>query len=227
MITILIVDDHAIVRQGLKQILADTSDMSVGGEASTAQAALDAIQSATWDVIVLDLSLPDRSGIEVLQHIRHLPDRPPVLVLTMHTEEQYGTRLLHMGADGYLTKQAAPQELVTAIRQLAQGHKYVSPTLSEYLVAMQMPDAARPRHTVLSDREFQVLCLLAAGKTITKVAAELSIGITTVSTHRANILRKMHMRSVADLIQYAIWHRLVPWCPEAPTPSYSPSHFPE
>lgn len=214
MLNILIVDDHAIVRQGLRQILADTPDMVVGDEASSGQEALDKIQTRQWDVVVLDLSLPDRSGIELLQAIRNQPAAPPVLVLTVHAEEQYAPRLLRMGASGYLTKKSAPQELVTALRWVAHRKKYISPSLAAYLAAEVGTAAEQPRHATLSDREFQVLCLLATGKAIADIAKELAVSSTTVSTHRARILEKMRLKSTADLIQYAIWHRLVSWNPE-------------
>jgi two-component system invasion response regulator UvrY len=218
MLNILVVDDHAIVRQGLRQILADTSDMVVGDEASSGLEALAKIQTGTWDVVVLDLSLPDRSGIEILQAIRSQPAAPPVLVLTVHAEEQYAPRLLRMGASGYVTKKSAPQELVTALRWAAQGKKYISPSLAAHLAAEIGTTAAQPRHATLSDREFQVLCLLASGKAIAEIAQELCVSSTTVSTHRARILEKMRLKSTAELIQYAIWHQLVPWNPEVTIP---------
>jgi two-component system invasion response regulator UvrY len=142
-----------------------------------------------------------------------------VLILSTHDEEQYGTRLLRMGAAGYLTKKGAPQELVTALRRIVQGRRYISPTLAESLVMDTESAASTPRHTTLSDREFQVLCLLAAGKATTEIAKELSVSSTTVSTHRARILEKMRLKSTAELVQYAIWHRLVPWSPEVTTSS--------
>lgn len=215
MINVFIVDDHTLMREGLKQILADEPNLQVCGEASTGQEALDRIRSGRCDVVVLDLSLPDCSGIEVLQDIRRLPTPPPVLVLTMHDKRQYGPRLLHMGAAAFLTKKAAPQALVTAIRRIAQGSRYITPKLAELLLDRHEAPANRPRHESLSDREFEVLCLIASGHTVAEIAATLSITPQTVSTHRAHILDKMGMRSTADLIQYAIWHRLVPWSPDA------------
>ena len=215
MINILIVDDHTLMRQGLKQIFADEPDLRVGGEASSGQEALDLLQSGAWDVIVLDLSLPDQNGIEVLQHIRRLPAPPPVLVLTMHDERQFGPRLLRLGAAGFLTKEVAGQELVSAIRQVVRGHRYISPTLAEQLIAQPVAVADRPRHESLSDREFEVLCLIASGHPVAEIATALGVTSPTISTHRMHILTKMGMQSTADLIQYAIWHRLVPWSPEA------------
>ena len=215
MITILIVDDHAIIREGLKQIVASTADMTVGGEASCGEEALTLLQTQRWDVVVLDLSLQDRDGIDILRHITTLPTAPPVLVLTMHDERQYGPRLLRMGAAGYLMKDAIPQEFVAALRRIAQGRKYVSPSLAEYLVEDTVTPADQPRHTLLSDREFQIMCLLASGVAISEIATRLSISAPTVSTHRARILDKMGMKNNADLVQYAIWHHLIPWAPDA------------
>jgi DNA-binding NarL/FixJ family response regulator len=218
MITILIVDDHAIVREGLQRIVADTADMTVGGEASSGAEALAILQTSRWDVVVLDLSLPDRDGLTLLQHIIALPHAPPVLVLTIHDERHYGPRLLRMGAAGYIMKDASPHELVTALRRIAHGRKYVSPTLAEYLVDETATPADQPRHTLLSEREFQILCLLASGLPISAIADRLVISAPTVSTHRARILAKMGLRTNADLIQYAIWHHLVPWTPDAIRP---------
>ncbi len=218
MLHVLIVDDHAIVRAGLKGVLADVPDMTVSGEAGGAQEALDKVRDGRWDVIVLDLSLPGRSGIEVLQILRSQPMSPPVLMLSVHDEEQYAPRLLRLGAAGYLNKRSAPQELVTAIRRVAQGGKYISPALAEYLAFGAGPESAQPRHAVLSPREFQVLCLIAAGKTTSEMAADLSISGTTVSTHRAHILEKMGLKSTADVVQYALAHRLVAPALDLPTP---------
>lgn len=218
MTDVLLVDDHTLMREGLKQILADEPDMRICGEASTGQQALDHIRSDACDVVVLDLSLPDQSGIEVLQRIKRLPAPPPVLILTMHDKRQYAPRLLRMGAAGFLTKKAAPQTMITAIRQVAQGGRYVSLKLAEQFIAQLETPADRPRHESLSDREFQVLCLTASGFTVAEIATALSVTSQTISTHRAHILAKMGMRSTADLVQYAVWHRLIPWSPEASMP---------
>lgn len=215
MIDVLLVDDHTLMREGLKQILMDEPDLGICGEASTGQEALDHVQTGKWDVVLLDLSLPDQSGIEVLQRIRCLPDPPPVLILTMHDEKQYGPRLLRLGAAGFLTKKSAVQEMITAIRQVAQGGLYISPKLAESVMAQQGLPVSRPPHESLSDREFQVMCMIALGHTVAEIAAALSVTSQTISTHRAHILSKMHMQSTADLVQYAVWHRLVPWSPEA------------
>lgn len=210
MIRILIADDHAIVREGLKQILADSPDMVVAGEAGSGQDLLQKIGTARWDVIVLDLSLPDRSGLDLLKQVNSLYPELPVLVLTIHAEEQYAVRALRAGASGFLTKDSAPDQLVTALQKVIQGGKYLSPALAEKLAIDLATSSDQPPHHLLSDREFQVLCLMASGKTPTEIAGELCLSVKTVSTHRTRILRKMGMRSNADLIRYALVNRLVP-----------------
>lgn len=214
MTNVLIVDDHAIVREGLKQILADTPDMVVAGEASTGREALDHLQTGEWDVVVLDISLPDRSGLDILKQIIQRPNGPPVLILTMHAEGPYAVRILRMGAAGYLTKESAPEQLVGAIRKVAQGGRYVSPSLAEQLAFDVSSTHQSPLHETLSDREFEVLCMLVSGKTLTQIAADLCVSIKTISTHRARILDKMHMKSNVELVRYAIRHRLVPALPD-------------
>jgi DNA-binding NarL/FixJ family response regulator len=214
MIDVLIVDDHAIVREGLKQILADTPDMVVAGEAGTGREALAMVPSRQWDVVVLDISLPDRSGLDVLKQIISQSDGPPVLVLTMHAEGPYAVRILRMGAAGYLNKESAPEQLVAAIRKVAQGGRYVSPSLAEQL-AFEVSAPQRPPHETLSDREFEVLCMLVSGKTITEIAAELFVSVKTISTHRARILGKMRLKSNMELARYAIQHRLIASIPDA------------
>lgn len=214
MIKILIVDDHAVVREGLKRILTESPDMEVVGEAHGGQEAIDKIRAEQWDVVVLDLCLPDRSGIEVLRWIKDQKVSPPVLVLTIQAEELYAQRLLQMGASGYLTKESAPTELVTALRRVAQGGKYIGLSLAERLVLEAQAPLDRPRHESLSDREFQVLSLVVLGKTVTEIAEALSISVKTASTHRVRMLEKMHLKNSVQLVQYAIWHRLVPWSQE-------------
>lgn len=218
MINILIVDDHAIVREGLKHILADVPDMVVAGEASSGQDAIDRIRAEKWNAVVLDLCLPDRSGIEVLRSIKSLPSCPPVLVLTIQAEELYAPRLLQMGACGYLSKESAPTELVTALRRVAQGGKYIGLSLAERLVFEAQAPPDRPRHESLSNREFQVLSLLVLGKTVTEIAKELSISVKTVSSHRVRILEKMRLKNNAQLVQYALLHGLVPRSPDTIKP---------
>ena len=209
MIKVLIVDDHAIVREGLKQVLADAPDLEVTGEASSGEEALEKVRAGHWDVVVLDISLPGINGLVVLQQIkRQYPDLP-VLVLSMYGEEQYAVRTLKAGAAGYLTKETAPHELVTAIRKVGSGGKYMSPSLMEKMVSALATDLKRPKHETLSDREFQVLCMIAAGKTLTGIGEDLGLSVKTVSTHRARMLKKMRLKSNAELIHYAIRYGLV------------------
>jgi two-component system invasion response regulator UvrY len=215
---ILIVDDHPIVREGLKRILANEPDMAVEGEANAMREAVAQLQARQWDVVVLEVALPDQSGLEILSYITHQPAAPPVLVFTVYAEEPYALRLLRMGAAGYLTKQAGPQELITALRRVANGQRYISPALAELLTAESDRHPAQSRHATLSNREFEVLCLIASGKTVSEIAAVLSVSVATVSTHRRRLLEKMRLMSNTDLIQYALWHRLVPWRPEAIMP---------
>jgi len=206
---ILIVDDHAVVRQGLKQILLD-SDIPVAiGEASSGQEALSMVRSGHWDVVVLDISLPDRSGLDVLKQVKSYYPKLPVLVLTMHAEEQYAVRVLRAGAAGYLTKDSAPEEMAAAVTKVAAGGRYVSSSLAEKLVFDMGGIRERP-HEALSDREFQVFCMLASGERIKDIAEKLCLSVKTVSSHRARILTKMRMKNNAQLVQYALEHKLVP-----------------
>jgi DNA-binding NarL/FixJ family response regulator len=214
MIRILVADDHAVVREGLKQILGDNPEMVLAGEARSGEEALDKVREGQWDVVVLDISLPDRSGLDVLKQIRSERPDLPILVLTMHAEEQYAVRVLRAGAAGYLTKESAPEQLVAAIKKVARGGKYVSPALAEDLAFHLLSHPQKPLHETLSDREFQVLCMIASGKKSKEIADELCLSIKTVSTHRARILQKMRMKSNAELIHYSIRNRLVPGMPE-------------
>ena len=209
MIRILVADDHAIVRQGLKQIVADESDMEVVGEAQTAQEALDLAQQREWDVIVLNISMPGRGGFEALKALKQTHSKRPVLVLSMYPEDQFAVRAFRAGAAGYMTKESAPEELVQAIRKVVRGGKYVSPSLAEKLAAELGDDTERPPHEALSEREYHVLCLLASGKTVTQIAAEMSLSAKTISTYRARLLEKMRMKTNAQVTRYAIEHRLV------------------
>ncbi|MBI4850536.1 MAG: response regulator transcription factor [Acidobacteria bacterium] len=209
MIKILVVDDHSIVREGLKQILADNTEMIVAGEASTAQEALQKVRAGNFDMVIMDISLPDRNGLEVLEQIKSFLPKLPILILSMHAEEQYATRAFKAGASGYLTKESASEQLILAIQKVAQGGKYVSPSLAEKLVFELVKDSQKPLHEVLSDRELQVLCLFASGKTLTEVSQILCLSVKTISTHRARILEKMGMRNNAELIRYAIQNKLV------------------
>ncbi len=208
-IRVLIADDHAIVREGLKQILADTRDITVAGEAENG---LDAIRLARLDkgdVLLLDISLPDRNGIEVLKLLRRELPGLPILMLTMHREDQYAIRSLKAGAAGYLNKQSAPAELVDAIRTVADGRKYVSASVAQELANQVSEDREAAPHEILSDREYQTLTMIASGKTVSDIARELALSVKTVSMYRARLLQKMKLRHNAELTHYAIKNRLV------------------
>jgi DNA-binding NarL/FixJ family response regulator len=208
-VKVLIVDDHPIVRRGLKQILADEYKTLEVGEAQCAQEALRLVRELEWGIIVLDISLPDLNGIEVLKEVRRLCPKLPVLILTSYPEEQYAIRMLKAGARGYLTKESAPQHLIAAIRKVMRGGCYVSPSLAEVLALSLTGESGRPPHEQLSDREYQVLCLIASGKTVSEIAAELALSVKTISTYRARVLEKTRMKSNAELTHYAISNKLV------------------
>ena len=209
MIQILIVDDHAILRRGLKEILErEFRDVSIGG-AGTAEQALTQLDSEKWDLVILDITMPGRSGVDVLRHFKALRPKLPVLVLSMHPEDQYGKRVLKAGASGYMNKESAPEELIKAVRKLLSGGRYVSPTLAETLAVDLGRDDGTPAHERLSDREFEVLRKMASGKTVGQIAQELHLSVPTVSTYRARILEKMGMSTNAELIRYALSHHLV------------------
>jgi DNA-binding NarL/FixJ family response regulator len=208
MIRILIADDHPIVREGVRRVLSDEADMVVEGEAETSQDALALVQSREFDVVLLDLAMPGRGGIDVLQEIRRVRPRLPVLILSVSPEEQFALRALRAGASGYVTKLTAPSELVIAIRKVVGGGRYVSSQLAERLADVAFSRTPRPAHETLSNREYQVLQLLAAGKTITRVAQELSLSVKTISTHRTRLLQKLQLSTTAELIRYALEHSL-------------------
>ena len=203
-IHVLIADDHAIVRQGLRQILSETEDLVVAGEADDGVDAMHLARQGEWDVVLLDISMPNRNGIDTLKMLKKEFPRLPVLILSMHEEDLYAVRALKAGASGYLTKKSAPELLVTAIRQVASGHKYVSPTLAVKLADFIAEDSDRPPHETLSDREYQVLCLIAAGRTLTQIAEELNINVKTVSEYRKRVLDKMRLENNAELIHYGL-----------------------
>ncbi|MBI5657626.1 MAG: response regulator transcription factor [Geobacter sp.] len=208
---ILIVDDHAIVRRGLAQILLDAFDgLSRHEEAKDGQEAYAKVVDHDFDLVLMDISLPGRNGLEVLKQLKQIKPQLPVLMLSMHPEEQYAVRALKAGAAGYLTKGSAPDELVAAVRRVLQGGKYVSPTLSELLVSeLANGMQCKERHESLSDREFQVGCRIASGKTITEIATDLVLSAKTVSTYRTRILEKMQMKSNAEITTYFIRNGLV------------------
>jgi two-component system invasion response regulator UvrY len=195
-IRVLIADDHAIVREGLKQILADTKDIVVAGHAENGNEAVRLVREGKCDVLLLDISMPDRSGIAVL-------------MLSMHREDQYAIRSLKAGAAGYLNKQSAPAELVNAIRQVAGGRKYISAALAQELANQISDDHETPLHETLSDREYQTLTMIASGKTVSDIAEELTLSVKTISMYRSRLLQKMKLRHNAELTHYAIKNRLV------------------
>jgi len=208
-IKILIADDHAVVRRGLKQILAEEPNMAVFGEACNAQEVLKNVREQNWDIVILDITMPDRSGLEVLKELKNIRPKLPVLILSIHPEEQYAVRVLKAGAAGYMTKESAPEELVKAVRKVIRGSKYISPSLAEKLAFDLETDSEKPLHETLSDREYQVMCMIASGKTVKEIAKELYLSVKTISTHRARILEKMKMKTNAELTHYAIKNRLV------------------
>lgn len=208
-IRVLIADDHSIVRQGLRQILSDTDDMVVTGEAGNGVAALGMLREGDFDVVLMDVSMPDRNGIDTLKLIKKEMPRLPVLILSMHPEEHYAVRALKAGASGYLTKQSAPEQLVDAIRMVAGGKRYVSPLVAEELAKAITEDTDKPPHEKLSDREYQTLCMIASGKTLSQIAEELSLSVKTVSVYRARLLEKMKMKNNAELTHYGLKHGLV------------------
>jgi DNA-binding NarL/FixJ family response regulator len=209
MLKILIADDHPILRQGIKQIIEEAPDMEVTGEASNGAEVLTKVYNNSFDIIVLDITMPGRSGLEALKQLKKEKPKTPVIILSMHPEEQYAVRALKAGASGYLTKASAPEELVTAIRKVAQGGKYISATLAEILASDLGADSKKQPHETLSNREYQVLCMISSGKTLTGIAEELCLSIKTIGTYRSRILAKMNMRNNAELIHYAFKNHLV------------------
>lgn len=210
MIRILVADDHAIVRKGLKQIVADTSDLVVTDEASRGSEVLDKISRNEFDVVLLDITMPDKNGLEILEELKLIKPKLPVLILSMHPEEQYAIRALRSGAAGYVTKEGVPDELISAIRKVAAGAKYVSPSLAEKLAAYLEMSSDKPLHQALSNREYQVMCLIASGKTVKDIAGELSLSIKTISTYRSRILEKMQMKNNMEITHYCVQNHLVP-----------------
>jgi two-component system invasion response regulator UvrY len=209
MIKTVIADDHPIVRAGLKQILAEASDIKVAAEAGDGHELLRLIRMGDVDVVLLDITMPGLMGLDALKQLRVENPDLPILVLSMHPEDQYGIRVLKAGASGYLMKSAAPDQLVGAIRKVYRGGKYVSPSLAEKMAFSLQTGATALPHEALSDREYQVLCMIASGKTVKEIAGQLSLSEKTISTYRARILEKMDMKSSAELTHYAIKFNLV------------------
>jgi DNA-binding NarL/FixJ family response regulator len=206
---VLIADDHAILRRGLKEILVREFDDAICGEAGEAAQVLDQVRCHRWDLVILDVGMPGRSGLDVLGDLKQLRPELPVLVLSMYPEDQYGKRVLRAGAVGYMNKETAPEELVKAIRRVLAGGRYVSAALAERLASDLSGDTGRPIHESLSNREFEVLRMIASGKTNSQMAEDLHLSVTTVSTYRARILEKMRMANNAELMRYALKNRLI------------------
>jgi two-component system invasion response regulator UvrY len=209
LIRLLMCDDHAIVREGLKQVFADVSDFAVAGEAADGPEALQQIRRGGIDVVLLDIALPGRDGLDVLKQVHQEFPKLPVLIVSTYPEKQYALRCLRLGAAGYLNKGADPAELIAAIRKVAQGSLFVSPSVAESLAAAMRRDADELPHEQLSPREYQVFTLIAAGKTLTEIAEQLSLGISTVSTYRARVMEKIGTHNDVETALYAVRHHLV------------------
>jgi DNA-binding NarL/FixJ family response regulator len=209
MIKVLVADDHAVVRRGLRQILSETPDILVAGEAATAAEVMSLARDQRWTVIVLDISLPGATGLQLLSEVRRERPETPVLILTAHAEDQYAVRAIRAGAAGFLSKETAPDKLIEAVRKVAGGGRYVSAELAETLASLLAGEGQGEPHERLSDREFEIFKMLASGKTVSEVAAELTLSVKTVSTHRTRILKKMEMRTNAELTHYAMRNKLV------------------
>jgi len=209
MIRILIADDHTVVRRGLRQILLEGFPAALIEEVGDAEEMIKKVIQSEWDVIISDLSMPGRSGLEALSQIKQLNPKLPVLILSIHPEEQYALRVLKAGASGYLSKDMAPDELVNAVHRVMLGKKYITASIAEKLASVLDQDSDKPVHEFLSDREFSVLKLLASGKSVSEIAESLFLSVTTVSTYRARIMAKMNMKNNADLTLYAIENKLL------------------
>jgi two-component system invasion response regulator UvrY len=209
MIRIIIADDHPIVRAGMKQIISEASDMKVADEAGDGRQLLHKIRTEKFDVVILDITMPHIDGLDVLKQLKIEKPKMPVIILSIHPESQYALRVLKAGASGYVTKTSAPDELINAIRKVNRGGKYISASVAEKLAFQLEADFEEMPHEALSDREYQVLCMLASGKTVTEIADELALSVKTVSTYRSRILEKMSMKNNAELIHYAVQNKLV------------------
>ena len=209
MIKILIADDHPIVRQGFKQVLSETTDLVVADEAGNGQEVLGLVARKDYDVILLDISMPGKNGLEVLKELRLTNPKIPVLILSIYPEEQYAIRALKAGAAGYLTKASAPEELISAIRKVSRGGKFISSSLAEKIAYQLDGDSGKAPHETLSDREYQILLMIASGKTVSDIAGEMCLSVKTVSTYRSRIIDKMKLKNNAELTTYAIRNKLV------------------
>ena len=209
MVRIVVCDDHTIVREGLKQILSGQPDFEVVAEAADGHEAMKRVRELEFDVLLLDMSMPGKSGVELIKQVKSEKPKLRILVLTMHEEHQYAVRAIRAGASGYLTKEGASSQLVTAIRKVASGGAYISAEVAEQLALNAMPDSQGPLHAALSDREFQVFRMIAEGKSVSEIAERLNLSVKTVSTHKANVLQKMNMTNQGELIRYALENNLV------------------
>jgi two-component system, NarL family, invasion response regulator UvrY len=209
MIRIFITDDHLLIREGFRKILQDEKDISIIGEAGNAADAMDFVLKNNLDILILDLNLPDKNGLDLLKELKAIKPELKILILSMHPEDRFAMRVLRAGASGYLTKESVGDELIRAIRKVYNGGKYVSEKLAELLAFEVQGGIDRPIHEILSDREFQVLQMIASGKTLAEISENLSLAVTTVSTYRARILEKLNLHSNAELIHYAITNNLL------------------
>jgi DNA-binding NarL/FixJ family response regulator len=209
MTRILVADDHQIVRAGLKNLLSDYTEFAVEGEAGSGTEAVKMVRESDWDIVLLDVSMPDMNGVDTLKQIKRTKPELPVLILSMHPEDHYAINLLRAGANGYVCKECAPEQLITAIRTVVSGRRYVSPALGDQLAGDLSGESQKAQHTDLSEREFQVFCKLAAGQAVSEIANELFLSVKTVSTYRSRILEKMAMKTNANLTYYAIKHGLI------------------
>jgi len=209
MIRVLVADDHTLVRKGLKEVIEESQQMKVTAEAGNAEEVMAAVKSGDIDVVVLDIAMPGKSGLEILKELKALQPRLPVLMLSMYPEERYAVRVLRAGASGYLTKSGAPEELILAINKIAHGERYISAAVAEVLAAELKGDSTHPLHESLSDREYQVLVMIASGTSSKEIAHNLSLSPKTISTYRNRILRKMNVKSNAELIKYALENDLI------------------
>jgi DNA-binding NarL/FixJ family response regulator len=209
MIKIVIADDHEIVREGLLRVVGEAEDIEVIGEAANGREVLQWVKKGGFDMLVLDLSMPDHSGVDFIKRLKDESPKLPILVLTMHEEEQYAVRSIRAGASGYLTKESASKELISAIRRVATGRLYINPSVAEKLALDTMTTHDGPPHKSLSDREFEIFQMVVHGRTMTDIAAQLHLSVKTVSTHKARILQKMNMLSIADLVRYAVSNGLI------------------
>lgn len=209
MIRILVADDHGVVRKGLRQIVADSPDMKITGEAGTGQEALELVRSGSFDLVILDIAMPGQSGLDILRELRVEAPDLRVIILSMYSEEQYAIRSFRDGASAYLTKGTPPEELVLAIRTVASGKRYITPSVADRLATYVEDGSQRSPHETLSDREMQILVLIGSGKQVSDIAEELNLSVKTVSTYRSRVLLKMSMETNAQLIKYSIQHGLV------------------